>query len=96
MGFRCDRTIGVPVRRDPEDSGVALAESGRLDQAARDEATRESRLLTCESNEVVREYPDGRCEVLETLPLLPPFNRPKGVGRICNSHGSGDHADDRE
>ena len=77
--------------RDPEDSIVALAESGRLGETAREEvrAQRAAGLpITYKrGNEVVREYPDGRREVLEVLPPAPPYKLPNGVGRIRNRNG---------
>src|SRR3982751_5317196 len=82
----------APPRRPPararelEDLIVSLAESGQLAAAGR-QAARETRaaglpLTYKRGNQIVREYPDGRREVLETLPPAPPFERPKGVKLI--------------
>jgi hypothetical protein len=87
------RTLRRSTSSDPE-SLVALAESGRLGDAARAEvrAQRAAGLpITYKrGNQVVTEHPDGRCEVLETLRPPPPFKIPKGVGRIRNGNGTND------
>ena len=82
-------------RREPrelEDVVVALAESGVLAQAARAEirAQRAAGLpITYQrGNDIVREYPDGRLEVLETLLPAPAYKRPRGVATIRNGNGS--------
>lgn len=80
------RSNGVPPVRELEDLIVSLAESGRLAAAGR-QAARETRaaglpLTYKRGNQIVREHPDGRREVLETLPPPPPFKRPKGVKLI--------------
>jgi hypothetical protein len=72
----------TPVR-ELEDLIVSLAESGQLPAAGR-QAARETRaaglpLTYKRGNQIVREHPGGRREVLETLPPAPPFKRPKGV-----------------
>src|SRR3982751_3952271 len=77
---------GVPRVHELEDLIVSLAESAHLAAAGR-QAARETRaaglpLTYKRGNQIVREHPDGRREVLETLPPAPPFERPKGVKLI--------------
>lgn len=70
-----------------EDAIVALAESGKLAGAAR-AAIRDQRaaglpITYKRGNEIVKEYPDGRLEVIGTLPPAT-YKLPKGVRRIRN------------
>jgi hypothetical protein len=76
-----------------EDSIVGLAESGKLAEAAaaaiRAQKARGIPVTFLEGNDVIKEYPDGRRETLETLEPAPVYRLPKGVKRIRNGSARG-------
>jgi hypothetical protein len=76
----------VVVGPDLEEELVRLAESGRLAGAGR-AAVRADRAAGLpvtyqRGSQVVREYPDGRREVLGTIPPTPPYKLPKSARRL--------------
>lgn len=89
-GKRPAKSRAAAKQRKPrslEDAIVTLATTGQLAEAAASaiRAQRDAGLpITYQlGNDVVREFPDGRREVLATL-QPPTYRLPKGVGRIRN------------
>jgi len=72
-----------PEENSLEDAIVRLALSGELAKAAGDAIRKAKRLglpvTYLRGNQVVKEYADGRIEVIETLAPPAPYALPRGV-----------------
>jgi hypothetical protein len=88
-----DRRATRPRTPSLEDSIVTLAETGKLAEAgaAAVRATKAAGLPVTflEGNNVIREYPDGRREVVRRLKAAPKHPIPRGVARIPTVNGRG-------
>ena len=87
---RARPSVARPRQSSLEDAIVGLAASGKLAGAGRAaiRAQKEAGLPVTyqQGNEVIKEFPDGRREVLATLEP-PTYRLPKGVARIRNGNG---------
>jgi len=78
---------GRPAPQTLEDAIVAAAASGKLAEATRSTLRAQSRagrpITYQRGSQIVREYPDGRREVLGTV-TPSTYKLPKGIRRIHN------------
>ena len=83
---------GTSTAREGEDAVLGVGLSRRVRAAVREEvrAQRAAGLPVTyqRGNEVVREFADGRIEVLETLPPPPAYTLPRSVASIRNGGGA--------